>query len=120
MKPWLGARVRSFRHAGSGWLYLLRREANFKIHVASAAAVGIAGTVCGVRGRDWLWLAAAVTAVLVAEAFNSALEALADACRPEADPRIRRAKDIAAAAVLLAAVFAAAVGAAVFIPRIFP
>ncbi|MGH7337754.1 MAG: diacylglycerol kinase, partial [Myxococcota bacterium] len=56
--------------------------------------------------------------VWVAEAFNSALEALADAVHPERDARVGRAKDTAAGAVLVAAIASAVIGALVFGPRL--
>jgi len=46
----------------------------------------------------------------MAEAFNTALESLADASVPEQHPLVARAKDSAAAAVLLAAIAAATIG----------
>ena len=60
----------------------------------------------------------AVTSVLAAEAFNTAIETLADALAPERDPLVGRAKDLAAAGVLLASVGAAVVGLLVFGPRL--
>jgi len=54
-------------------------------------------------------------AVLAAELFNTALEHLADHLHPEVDPRIGLVKDCAAAAVLVAAIAAAAVGIALLV-----
>jgi diacylglycerol kinase (ATP) len=60
----------------------------------------------------------AIALVWVAEAFNSALEALADAVHPNRDPRVGRSKDLAAGAVLVAAIASAVIGALVFGPRL--
>ncbi len=54
----------------------------------------------------------------IAEAFNTALEALADAVHPERHEGVGRAKDVAAGGVLVAAIAAAVIGAAIFGPRI--
>jgi diacylglycerol kinase (ATP) len=51
--------------------------------------------------------------------MNSALEALADAVHPARDPRVGRAKDLAAGAVLIAAIASAVIGALLFGPRLF-
>ena len=64
---------------------------------------------------EWYVLLLCITVVLVAEMFNSALESLARAVTTGHDPHIGDALDIAAAAVLVAAIGAAIVGAAVFI-----
>ena len=48
-----------------------------------------------------------------------ALEALADAVHPQRDPRVGRAKDLAAGAVLVAAIAAAVIGALILGPRLF-
>jgi diacylglycerol kinase len=60
--------------------------------------------------EGWLWLVAAIAGVFAAEAFNSALESLADAAHPAPHPLVGRAKDLAAAAVLIAAAGAALIG----------
>ncbi len=51
--------------------------------------------------------------------MNTALEALADAVTQDQNTQIKKAKDIAAGAVLLAAIGAATIGAFVFIPYIY-
>ena len=53
-----------------------------------------------------------------AEALNTALEFLADAAKPEYHPLVKKAKDVAAGAVLIAALGAAVIGALVFIPAL--
>ena len=67
---------------------------------------------------DWTLLAIAATVVWVAEALNTALEALSDAAVPEHSPHIALAKDVAAGAVLLASLGALAVGLLVFLPHL--
>lgn len=71
----------------------------------------------GLSRAEWLWIIVAITLVWCAEAFNTALEQLADALHPENHPGIGRAKDVAAAAVLTAAVGAAVIGMLVFVPH---
>jgi diacylglycerol kinase (ATP) len=67
---------------------------------------------------EWLAITLAITAVWSSEAFNSAIESVCDAISSEHHPMIERAKDIAAAAVLLAAIGSALVGLIVFGPAL--
>lgn len=115
----LRARAKSFVFAFRGLVALVRDEHNVRIHLAVGAAVVGMGAWLRVSRLEWAMLALAVGAVLVAEALNSALESLADAVHPGAHPAIARAKDVAAAAVLIAAVAAAAVGVCILGPPLF-
>ncbi len=60
----------------------------------------------------------AIGLVWATETFNTALERLVDLCSPQYDKVAGQAKDLAAGAVLLAAVAAAIVGLIIFLPRI--
>ena len=57
-------------------------------------------------------------AVWTAEALNTAFEALCDVASPEFHPAVERAKDVAAGAVLVAAIGALCIGACVFGPKL--
>lgn len=105
-----GRLAASFRHALRGVAELLRTQPNARIEAAlAAAAFGLAGLL-RLAPRDWALLALAAGLVLAAECANSALEALADRVSAERDSAIGRAKDLAAGAVLLAALGALLVG----------
>jgi diacylglycerol kinase (ATP) len=67
---------------------------------------------------EWADLVLAIVLVWVAETFNTGLEVMADGLVPERHPVIKISKDVAAAAVLMAAVGAVVVGAILFIPRL--
>lgn len=114
----LRARLKSLRHAIDGLAFVLATQPNAKIHLAVAIGVGLAGLVLGVGREDWLWLGLAVAIVWIAETLNTAVEHLCDVVSPEPHPSVKRAKDVAAGAVLIASVTAAAIGTAVFLPRI--
>lgn len=115
----LGRRVRSFAYALRGLATLVRSQPNAWIHgAATAAAVGLAAVLALPR-RDWALLVLAIASVWSAEAFNSALEALADRASPDYHPLVERAKDLAAAAVLLVAAGAAGVGLLVLGPPLW-
>jgi len=111
-------RVRSFGYAGRGVLVLVRSQHNAWIHLAFTVVVVGLGFGLGISALEWCAIAIAIGAVWAAEGFNTAIELLADASVPEHHPEVGRAKDVAAGAVLLAAVAAAVVGAVVFLPRL--
>ena len=112
----LSARMKSFGYAFHGLATLLREQHNARIHLLATVCVVIAGVWLDVSTRDWQVLLLAVTLVWVAEALNSALEYLCDALVPEQNPLIGKAKDVAAAGVLLCAGFAVVVGLLVIVP----
>lgn len=104
------ARVRSVRFALAGIAYVVRSQHNAWLHFGATAAVVPLGLLLGVSRSDWCWLVLAMAAVWSAEAFNTALECLADVVSPELHPAIGHAKDAAAGAVLIAALGASAIG----------
>lgn len=108
-------RLRSFRHAGNGVLTMLRSQHNAWIHAAATVAVIAAGMALRISRTDWCLLVLAAVSVWVAEALNTAFEFLCDVASPEFHPLVKKSKDVAAGAVLLAALGAAVVGAIVFV-----
>ena len=114
----LRERAQSFAHAGRGVALVLAGQPNARIHALATVAAIALGAVLGLTAGEWCWIALAIALVWVAEALNSALEALADAVHPERDARVGRAKDTAAGAVLVAAIASAVIGALVFGPRL--
>jgi len=112
------SRLRSFRFALRGLRAMLRSQHNAWIHALATLAVVAAGLLLRIDAGEWVAITLAIVAVWTAEALNTALEALGDAASPEFHPRVELAKDVAAGAVLIAAVGAAVVGALVFVPRL--
>ena len=108
----------SFQYAFSGMADLLREEANARIHCIVTVLVITAGFLLRISAMEWLAVAIVIGLVISAETFNTAIERLADVVQPAHDDRIRDVKDLAAAAVLLCALAAAAVGLIIFVPKI--
>ncbi len=106
----LQARLRAFGHAGRGVLLLLRGEVHARVH--AAATVLALGLAAWLHVGAWRWAAviAAVALVWTAEAMNSAVERTVDLASPQWHALARDAKDLAAAAVLLASAGALALG----------
>ncbi|APB70442.1 diacylglycerol kinase [Paenibacillus peoriae] len=104
----------TFRYAAEGVMYALRTQVNMRIHVAVALLVIVAGLTLHISRLDWLFVCVAIAIVIVAELFNTAVEATVDLISPDIHPLAKAAKDTAAGAVLLAAVFAVIIGIFVF------
>jgi len=104
----------SFNYATEGVIHALRTQRNLWIHFAIAAGVLIAALAFGVERLELMVLLLAITFVLVAELVNTAIEAAVDVASTSFDPMAKLAKDIAAGAVLIAALNALAVGYLVF------
>ena len=115
----LRRRAASFGHAFRGVGAALRSELHLQFHaVASGAVLGL-GLYVGLSATEWALVALAVAGVWAAELFNTAIETLTNLVSPEYHPLAGKAKDVAAGAVLLAALGALAVGALVFGPKIW-
>ncbi|MDE7345793.1 MAG: diacylglycerol kinase family protein [Muribaculaceae bacterium] len=111
-------RARSFVYAFSGIKTLLRDEHNSRIHLFAMICVIVFGFLLGLSAMEWCVVALCCGAVLMAEAMNSAVEAIADLVSPEFHPLIKKAKDVGAAGVLMMAVAAAAAGLIIFVPKL--
>jgi diacylglycerol kinase (ATP) len=106
--------IESFNYAIEGVIHVLRTQRNMRIHFAIAVAVLVIAVVVGVSRLELIALLLSITFVLVAEMINTAVEGTIDAATTSFDPMAKLAKDIAAGAVLIAAVNAVAVGYLVF------
>lgn len=110
----LQSRLASFRYAWRGLVVLVFTQANARIHLAAALSVTALGVAAGLSSIEWCVLSLSVALVWIAEALNTAIEFLADAAVPERHALIEKSKDIAAGAVLIAALNAVVVGAVIF------
>lgn len=108
----------SFGYAFEGIGTLLRDEHNSRVHVAVMALVVVAGMAFGISVLEWTAVIVCFGMVLMAEAMNSGIEALADLVMPDRHPLVKKAKDVAAAGVLFTAVASVAVGLIVFLPYV--
>ncbi|MHB1037617.1 MAG: diacylglycerol kinase [Pirellulales bacterium] len=115
-RSWLSKFGDAFRGAKRG----VRGQSSFFVHFFAAAAVVAAAVALEASLLEWCVLLLCIAIVLTAEMFNSALESLAKAISREPDRQLGEALDIASAAVLVASLGAAAVGAAIFIHHLIP
>lgn len=108
--------VRTFGYAFAGIGKVFLSEKNFRFHTLASLLVVCLGFIANVTLTEWLFLIIAIGMVLVAEAFNSAIEKLVDMVSPEKNPKAGWVKDVAAGATLIASFIAAIIGLIVFIP----
>lgn len=99
----------AFRYAFAGLVAAWRTERNLRIHGAVAVAVVVAGAVLRLPAAAWAIVFLTIALVVGAELLNAAVEAVVDLVSPEDHPLAKRAKDVAAAAVLVTASAAVAV-----------
>lgn len=111
-------RAKSFVYAFRGIVMLIRGEHNAWIHSFAAVAVVVAGFSLDISPYEWIAVVFAIGAVVATEAFNTAIEKLANKVCCEHDALIGAAKDLAAGGVLIVAITASIVGLIIFIPKI--
>lgn len=119
MLAYIKARLKSFGHAMRGLWFLIRSERHARFHLFVSVVVVALGLGLSISPGEWCAVVLAIGLVWMAEALNTAIERAVDLSNPDHHPLAGEAKDLAAGAVLLAAVTAATVGLMVFLPRIW-
>lgn len=114
----LGLRPEPFRHALRGLREMVRSESHARFHLRSTGVVVVAGLLARLDRYEWLALVLTVAMVWSLEAVNTAIEAIGDRVSPDHDELVRVAKDVAAGAVLVAALASLVVAALIFGPRL--
>lgn len=107
--------LKSFGWAAHGFKTVLKEELNFRVQVAVAVLVIVAGFIRCLSALEWALLVFAIALVLMAEMVNTAVEDICDKVQPNHDAVIGKVKDIMAGYVLLSAVAATVIGVLVFI-----
>lgn len=107
-----------FADAWNGVLVFFREGDHAKFELLFSVLVIAAGFYFQVTKTEWLIIVLCIGFVLAAEALNTAVELLGDFVQKDFHPKMRMVKDVAAGAVLLAAITAAVTGCIIFIPYI--
>lgn len=111
--------LRSFAFAVKGFLVAVREELNLKIHLAATGLVVGLGFYYRISSGEWLALLSMIALVISLELINTAIENLTDLITKTHHPLAGKAKDIAAAAVLVASIVSVIVGIIIFAKYIF-
>jgi diacylglycerol kinase (ATP) len=108
--------LKNANFAIEGVLHAAKTQRHVRYHLFTAAAVLLLSYILGVSRMEFLIIALSVIAILLAEMFNTAIEAIVDMVSPERSEKARIAKDIAAGAVLIAAFGVAVIGYIILFP----
>jgi diacylglycerol kinase len=104
----------AFADAADGIVHALLHQPNFCIQLAIALVAVAGAALLHFDTHSWLLIIVVIGFVLAAELFNTCLEHVVDLIQPETHPLARSAKHAGAAAVLVASIVAAVVGAIVY------
>ncbi|MBP1762158.1 MAG: Diacylglycerol kinase [Firmicutes bacterium] len=104
----------SFAYAIRGILVAIASGRNMKIHVIAALMAVLTGWWLGINRWEWAIITISIFMVLAAETINTAIEKTVDLVTREYHPLAKQAKNMAAGAVLLAAVNAIIIGLLIF------
>jgi len=108
----------SFKNALAGLAHCFKNERNFRFHILAAVLAVILAFFLKVSKEELMLIIFAIFFVIVSEIFNTAVESLCDMVSKDYNKYIKIAKDCSAAAVLMSAVNAVAVGVIVFLPKL--
>ena len=107
----------SFRYAIEGIISAIKGEAHLRFHIVIANLIAVFAYVYEISKVEWAILTVSIFAVISAELFNTAIEAVVDIAMPYKNQKAKKAKDISAAAVLILSMCAAIIGLTIFIPK---
>ena len=109
---------KSFGYAFEGIIHTVQKERNMQIHCCAAVLVVIFVLWLGLSREEWFVCLILFGMVMSLECVNTAVEAVVDLATMQRHPLAKKAKDAAAGAVLIAAVFAAIIGLWIFLPKL--
>lgn len=114
----LAQRFKSFYFALKGIYILFKEEINARIHLLVALSVILSGWMLKISITEWCLVTLCITLVIMAEAFNTAIENLTDLVSPDIHPLAGKTKDLAAGAVLIISIGSSIVGLVIFLPKL--
>jgi len=118
-KSYLHRRLLSFRYAFSGIAAFIISEPHARIHTVATVLVIALGAWCHITAVQWIAISIVTGMVWITEMLNTVIEKMMDHLSPDYHPRVKWIKDVAAGAVLIAAIVAVITGAVVFLPVFF-
>ncbi len=114
----MNKRLLAFAHAFTGIKTFFSETFHARIHLIASILVVTFSFWLGLKPLEWVSIILCITLVFVAEAINSAIEYSVDLSMPNQHPLAKKAKDVSAAAVLLAAIFSVIIALIIFYPKI--
>lgn len=111
--------IESLKHAIDGLIILCKTERNFRIHLLISVIVIVLSIVLKIKSEQWIWILLAIFIVLIAEVINTLCESIVNLIVGQEYNKIaKKTKDVAAAGVVIASIFAIIIGCIVYIPII--
>jgi diacylglycerol kinase len=110
--------IKSLGYALNGLRLFFSKEQNGQLQAIVSILVIIAGFVFKLSLYEWVIILVCIALVLALEMMNSVIEKLIDHLHPHRHQQIKWIKDVAAGAVLWAAIISAVIGAIIFIPKV--
>lgn len=107
---------KSMKYAFFGLKHIIKREQNFRLQLLFALLVFCLGFYVELSRNEWIAVIILISAVLILEIINSALEQVIDIIKPRLHGQVKLVKDMMAAAVLVTAISAAVIGLIIFYP----
>lgn len=109
----------SFKYAFEGIITTIKEERNMFIHFLIAIIVVITGIYVRLSLNEWFICLLLFALVFSLELINTAIENTVDLVATKKNKKAKIAKDAAAGAVLIAAIFASIIGIIIFLPKFF-
>ena len=109
---------KGFYYAWKGLQYTFRTQLNFRVQLLAAVLVSGLSYCLNISTTEWLWILTAISLVLLAELANTAIETFVDLVSPDFNAKAGIIKDISAAFVLIASVFALFIGILILLPKL--
>lgn len=119
MWKFIRSRLDSFKPAFEGLSHVLHTQPNASIHAFISLVVIAIGLWLQLDLESWALIVLTMAMVWVAELANTAIEAAVDVASPDHQPLAKVAKDVSAAAVVIAALAAVVVGLLVLGPSLW-
>lgn len=114
----LRSRINSANHAWRGIGIVIKNSHNAWGHIFFGLLAIYLGVILDISRIEWVLIVLVIGLVIVAEAFNTAIEIDIDLTSPEYHPYARDTKDVAAGAVLLTVLIAIITALFIFLPKI--
>lgn len=114
----VSGRIKSIKYAVLGAYKLVTTEHSIMVQSSLAVMMTVAGFYFKISREEWMMQILVFGLVLAIEGLNTAVEKIADFIHPDYHERIGFIKDIAAGAVMFAAMSAIAVGALIYLPKL--
>lgn len=119
MKNVKGKIKAKFSHAFRGFITSFKEESSLIVHIVVSMIVLILGIYVNLNYVEWSIIAIIIALVIGLEIMNTAIENLTDLVSFQYNIKAKKVKDVGAAATMLNAMAAVAVGGLIIGPKLY-